>query len=158
MAGGVFNKIMNFIGLEENLIEEDIEQEEYKTDKKYQEELEEPYFQSRQKKGKIVNIHTASNIKVVVYQPLTYEDTQTIIDNLRSRKPVIINLDALDIELAQRVLDFISGAVYALDGSIQKVAKGIFVVAPSNVDISGNIPEELKGKSFYTLVNKREDE
>ena len=114
-------------------------------------ELIEPTFQTRNRKGKVVNIHQSTYVKVVVYQALTYDDTQNIIDNLKSRKPVIVNLDSLETELAQRVLDFMSGAVYALDGTIQKVSRSIFVLVPSNVDIVGNIPEDLKGKSFYTL-------
>ena len=65
----------------------------------------------------------------------------------------MVNLESLDANLAQRVLDFISGAVYAIDGTIQKVSRGIFVLAHSNKDIVGNIPDELKGKSFFTLAN-----
>jgi len=152
MAGKIFNKILNLIGLEETIIEENDEM----NDETQQQELEEPSFWSRSKKGKVVNIHTSSYIKVVIYQPTSFEDTQTIINNLKTRKPIVLNLESLDAGLAQRVLDFISGAVYALDGTIQKVSRGIFVLAPSNIDIVGNIPEELKGKSFFTLANIRE--
>lgn len=105
-----------------------------------------------------MNIHTSAYMKVVVYQPTSFDDTQSIINNLKSRKPVVITLEFLDASLAQRVLDFISGAIYALDGTIQKVSRGIFVLAPSNIEIVGNIPEELKGKSFFTLVNLKEKE
>ena len=62
---------------------------------------------------------------------------------------MIINLENLDPELAKKIFDFVSGAVYALDGSIQKVSKSIFVLAPSNVDISGNISEELKNSGIF---------
>lgn len=159
MAGGIFNKILNLIGLEETVVEEDPEIDEREVEEESQiQELEEPSFWSRQKKGKVVNIHTSSYVKVVIYQPASFEDTQTIINNLKSRKPIVVNLESLDTALAQRVLDFISGAVYALDGTIQKVSRGIFVLAPSNIDIVGNIPEELKGKSFYTLANIKEEE
>ena len=57
-------------------------------------------------------------------------------------------MESLEQDLAQRVLDFVSGAVYALDGTIQKVSRGIFVLVPSNIDIVGNIPEDFKGKVF----------
>lgn len=157
MSDKIFNKILNFIGLEENIIEEDIEGEAVET-MTQQEELLEPNFQSKNRRGKVVNIHTSSYVKVVVYQPLSYDDTQNIVDNIKNRKPVVVNLENLDIDLAQRVLDFLSGAVYALDGSIQKVARGIFVLAPNNVDISGNIPDEMKGKSFFTISNKKAEE
>jgi len=159
MAGNIFNKILNLIGLEGTVIEEKPEADDPEVEEQDQvQELEEPSFWSRQKKGRVVNIHTSSYIKVVIYQPVSFEDTQTIINNLKSRKPIVVNLESLDAALAQRVLDFISGAVYALHGTIQKVSRGIFVLAPSNIDIVGNIPEELKGKSFYTLANIKEED
>ena len=154
----IFNKILNIIGLEETILEDVEETEVEDTPSKSHDDLIEPQFQSKGRKGKVVNIHTTSYVKVVVYQPLSFDDTQEIIDNLKNRKPIVVNLDALDADLAQRVLDFISGAVYSLDGTIQKVSRGIFVLAPSNVDIVGNIPEELKGKSFFTLASKMTDE
>ncbi len=154
MAGKIMNKFLNFIGLEENVLEDPTDPS---GDTVRQDELIEPNF-NKNKKGKVVNIHSSSYVKVVVYQPLNYDDTQHIIDNLKGRKPIIVNLDALEQDLAQRVLDFMSGAVYALDGNIQKVSRSIFVLVPSNVDIIGNIPEDLKGKSFYTLGNRIEKE
>ncbi|MGI6705349.1 MAG: cell division protein SepF [Clostridia bacterium] len=156
MANKFFSKILNFIGLEENIIEDDIDDFDISMDSDRMELDETPIRYNKQKKGKVVNIHSSAYVKVVVYQPLSYDDTQNIIDNLKSRKPVIVNLECLDVDLAQRVLDFMSGAVYALDGTIHKVSRGIFVLAPNNVDISGNIPDELKGKAFFTLNNKRE--
>lgn len=159
MSNGIFNKLLNIIGLEENILEEVEESTEVEEMAgEYNDGLIEPNFQSRGKKGKVVNIHTTSQVKVVVYQPLSFDDTQNIIDNLKNRKPIVVNLDALEADLAQRVLDFMSGAVYSLDGTIQKVSRGIFILAPSNVDIVGNLPEELKGKSFFTLSNKKTDE
>ncbi len=95
-----------------------------------------------------------SKMKMIVYQPITYDDTQNIIDNLKNRKPIIVNLESLELDIAQRILDFISGAVYSLDGNIHKISKGIFILAPTDVDISGNVPDEFQGKSFYTLGNK----
>ena len=156
MAGKFMNKFLNFIGLEENIIEEPTEEMAEENQKGSKEELIEPAFQ-KNKKGKVVNIHQSSYVKVVVYQALTYDDTQNIIDNLKNRKPIIVNLDSLEQDLAQRVLDFMSGAVYALDGTIQKVSRSIFVLVPSNIDIVGNIPEDFKGKSFYTLGTTRSD-
>lgn len=154
--GKVINKILNWIGVEEDVVESDNDFQE--DDSQQDEELIESNFKSKNKKGKVFNIHTPSYIKVVVYQPLTYDDTQNIIDNLKNRKPIVVNLDALDKDLAQRVLDFMSGAAYALDGTIQKVSKSIFVLVPSNVEIIGNIPDDLKGKSFYTLGNNYDED
>ena len=152
------NKFLNFIGLEENIIDESIEDTDIDDTESRKDELIEPTFQTKNKRGKIVNIHQSTYVKVVVYQALTYDDTQAIVDNLKNRKPIIVNLDSLEQDLAQRVLDFLSGAVYALDGTIQKVSRSIFVLVPSNIDIVGNIPEDFKGKSFYTLGTKVEKE
>ena len=103
---------------------------------------------------------SADSVRMVVFQPQTYEDTQTIIDNLKSRKPVIVNLENLNVDVAQRVLDFISGAIYALDGSVRKVSKGIFLLAPKGVDISGNftsaLPGSIKGKNYFNLPRRPE--
>ena len=86
----------------------------------------------------VVSLPTAAPMKMVVYHPVSYEDTQNIIDNLKSRKPVIVNMEELEIDCAQRILDFMAGAIYALDGTIYKISRGIFVVAPTNYDVIGN--------------------
>lgn len=101
------------------------------------------------KKNKIVNIHTTTQMKVIIYEPTDFEEAPSIVDNLKNRKPVVINLENLDQELAKKIFDFLNGAVYALDGSIQKISKGIFILAPNNVDITGNVREELKNKGIF---------
>jgi len=91
-------------------------------------------------------------MSVLVYRPASFEETQKIIDNVKSQRPVIVNLDALDVDEAQRSLDFLSGASYALNGTVFKVASSIFVLAPYNVDVSGNISNEMYGEQaddFY---------
>lgn len=157
MAGKLMNRFLNFIGFEETILDEPGTMTADGLAKEA-EDLIEPNFKNKHKKGKIVNIHSSSYVKVVVYQPLNYDDTQYIVNNLKGRKPVIVNLDSLEGDLAQRVLDFMSGAVYALDGTIQKVSRSIFLLVPSNVDIVGNIPDDLKGKSFYTLGSRSDKE
>ena len=67
-----------------------------------------------------------SDMKMVVFHPVVYDDAQSIADNLKSSKPIIVNMEELDGATAQRVLDFLLGAVYALDGSISKISRGIF--------------------------------
>jgi cell division inhibitor SepF len=83
-------------------------------------------------------------------QPYSYDDAQTVIDHLKNRRPVVLNLEALDGAMAQRILDFTSGAAYALDGNVQKVSKSIFIVVPSNIELSGNILNSAEDDSFYT--------
>lgn len=84
------------------------------------------------------NLPISGGMKMIVYHPVSYEDTQIIIDNLKNRKPVIVNMEELEVDCAQRILDFLSGAVYAVNGTMCKISRGIFVVAPNNYDVVGN--------------------
>ena len=138
-----FDKFLDYIGIEETDVEEEFQNDYYA-----ETPLEQPdnvvSFGSRDKrKSNVVSIPTAIQMKMIVYHPISYEDTQNIIDNLKSRKPVIVNMEELEIECAQRILDFMAGAVYALNGTIFKISRGIFVVAPNNYDIIGNGEGEL---------------
>jgi FtsZ-interacting cell division protein YlmF len=78
---------------------------------------------------------------VVVYDPKTSDDVQRLIDYLKRREPAIVNLDATEPEVAQRILDFVSGAIYALSGSVHRIASNIFLLSPEGVEIT--IPYEL---------------
>ncbi|MEE0867723.1 MAG: cell division protein SepF [Clostridia bacterium] len=106
--------------------------------------FEEPAPQILSKKSKVVNIAATTQMKVVVVQIEQFDEAREIADHLRSKKPVVINLEKLEKETARRVIDFISGSVYALGGSIQKVAGGIFLIAPYNVDIMSDVRDELQ--------------
>ncbi|MDL2217077.1 cell division protein SepF [Christensenellaceae bacterium OttesenSCG-928-M15] len=141
-----FSKFLDYIGIEETEMEEGYQDNFYNDD-----ELEEPdsnivSFSAREKRkanSNVVSMPAASQMKMIVYHPISYEDTQNIIDNLKSRKPVIVNMEDLEVDCAQRVLDFMVGAVYALNGTIFKISRGIFVVAPINYDVIGNGEGEL---------------
>lgn len=77
--------------------------------------------------------------KLVVIEPKSFDECPRLVDNLKSRKPVIINLEKIEGDTARKIFDFLSGATYALNGNIQKVSNNIFVFAPENVDIAANI-------------------
>ncbi|MHB8171832.1 MAG: cell division protein SepF [Thermincolia bacterium] len=142
----VMDKFLGFMGF--NDAEEIIEEEYLEDDDREEEEVS-----NKKKRGQVVSIHSQKQMKVVVMEPKTYEDVQAIADNLKNRKSVVVNLENAEKELAKRVVDFVSGAVYALNGSSQKVGNGIFLFAPNNVDISsvmGN--DDLKEKAFFTWV------
>ena len=139
----MINKMLNMMGWNEE------DDEEYEEDETFSPEQKNP---STLTKGKVVNIHTSSQLKVVVMQPEEFEDAQEICDSLKSKKPVIVNLEELDVDTARRIIDFLSGAIYSLDGNIQKVSNGIFLVAPYNVDILGNFKDELKSKGVLPFI------
>jgi cell division inhibitor SepF len=149
MAKGIFNRILDAVGLEEEQYEDEalMEEEDNFYEDEYEEEEEQEQRLPRRKQAKVVAMPNPSNkMRMLVFQPSSYEEAECIIDNLRARKPVIMNLDDLDIELGQRILDFVGGAVYSLNGDIKKVARSIFVVAPSNVDVAQNITERSGGR------------
>ena len=143
---GFMDKMKNVIGLgEEEYDEDDILTDDY--DREPEEE------RSYGRKNKVVNIHATTQLKVVVMQPENFEDAKGIADHLKTKKPVIINLEELETDVARRVVDFLSGAVYGLDGNIQKVSAGIFLIAPYNVSIMGDFKDELKNKGIFSNWN-----
>ena len=87
----------------------------------------------------------ASSMEVCVIKPASMEDTREIADTLLDNATVILNLEGIDVELAQRIIDFASGACYSLNGSLQKISSYIFVLGPSSVDITGDLQNILGG-------------
>lgn len=97
----------------------------------------------------LVNLPSAQKqMKVMVVEPFSFDDAQSVADHLRNRKPVVINLENTEKDVAKRMVDFISGTTYALSGSIQKIGNDIFLCAPNNVDVSYSPREESIDKSF----------
>lgn len=92
-------------------------------------------------KGNVFSLHTAKQLRVIVSEPTSFDDSQGIAEHLKARRQIIINMESTDKEVAQRILDFISGACYALDGRVQKVSDGVFLFAPHNVDITSEIKD-----------------
>ncbi len=145
----LLNKVLNFVGWEAEEEDELVDEKEIDIER---EEIVQPQFFNSNKKtqqNKVVNIHSASQYKLVVMQPENFEDAQNIGDHLKNKKPIVVNLEGLEKESARRVVDFLSGAVYALDGSIQRVSTNIFIIAPNNVDIMADFKEELRNKGVF---------
>jgi cell division inhibitor SepF len=86
--------------------------------------------------------------KLVLIEPRSFDECPKLVDSLKGKRPVIINLERLDVEVAKKIFDFLSGATYALDGRVQKVANNIFIFAPANVDITGGILEDEPEAGF----------
>jgi cell division inhibitor SepF len=94
------------------------------------------------------SVANTSAFKLVLIEPKTFEECPKLVDSLKGRRPVIINLEKLETDVARKIFDFLSGATYALNGNVQKVANNIFIFAPENVDIAGGQPEEKPGYEF----------
>lgn len=87
------------------------------------------------------------SMEVCVIKPASVDDSREICETLLSGRTVILNLEGLDLEIAQRIIDFISGSAFAINGNLQKISNYIFLVTPTNVDISGDL-QDLLGTSF----------
>ncbi len=87
-----------------------------------------------------------NQFKMVVIEPKSFDECPKLVDNLKAKKPVIINLEKVESDTARKIFDFLSGATYALNGNVQKVANNIFIFAPENVDVTANI--DHKGIDF----------
>ncbi|WP_085876098.1 cell division protein SepF [Peptoniphilus vaginalis] len=91
---------------------------------------------------------SASNMVITVHEPLSYDESPLIVDDLRDFKAVVLNFEQLDVDVKRQIFDFVSGALYALDGKMQKVNKDIFILAPNNVEIDG-LKEQLKNNGMF---------
>lgn len=135
------DKFKYFIGID------DYEEEEYFED--VEDDLNVPATTKTKKfNNKVVNIHTNSNMKIAVHEPLSYDDCPAIIDDIKVRKAVVLNFEQLDSALKRQIFDFVSGGLYAMDAKIQKVNKDIFILAPTNVEIDG-LKDELKNRGIF---------
>ena len=90
-------------------------------------------------KGQVVSMSTGSKQEVVLFRPTSFNDTSKAADDLRSRKAVVLNLENVDKAMSRRVVDFLSGCVYALDGSVKKVAQHAYIFCPHNMDVVGDL-------------------
>ncbi len=147
-----FKKTLEFIGLGDEDDNIDIEP---MNDKEEPKEKKNDSYSVSPKKNKVVNIHTTTQLKVVVYTPNSFENAKEIADHLKAKKPVVINLENVETPVARRIVDFLTGSVYAVDGSIQKIAERIFLIAPYNVGImGGDVKDEiLRSKMVFPYSN-----
>lgn len=138
---GFVDAVKDFVGFGDIDYEEDYEmEEEYVED-----EVRAPLFS---KKNKVVALDRPQQPSIVVLKPKCFNNTTEVADQIKQRRPVILDVGGLDPEEARRVVDFIAGTVYGLNGDIQKVSGGIFVATPSSYDISGEFLKDKSGAGF----------
>jgi len=99
--------------------------------------------------NKVVNIRAATQLQVVLVKPEKFEDASAIADHLREKRTVVLNLESTNKEIARRLLDFLSGVAYANEGKIKKVAISTYIITPYNVDILGDLIDELENNGLY---------
>ncbi|MGD6779114.1 cell division protein SepF [Sutcliffiella horikoshii] len=131
----------------------DDEEYEYKESEVYEEEemVEEPRrtrsgtTQQPASRQNVVSLQSVQKTsKVVLYEPRSYSEAQDVADHLKNRRAIIVNLQRIDMDQAKRIVDFLSGTVYAIGGDIQRIGQNIFLCTPDNVDVSGSISEIMQ--------------
>ncbi len=100
-------------------------------------------------RNKVVNIHTTTQLQVVLVKPERFENASEIADHLRDKRTVVLNLESTNKEIARRLIDFLSGVAYANEGKIKKVANSTYIITPYNVDILGDLIDELENNGLY---------
>ena len=104
---------------------------------------------ARRPADKVVNINTTTQLQVVLVKPDRFENAAEIADHLREKRTVVLNLESTNKEIARRLLDFLSGVAYANEGKIKKVAISTYIITPYNVDILGDLIDELENNGLY---------
>lgn len=135
------DRVLNFMGFEEEAPEQ--AQHQPQEDRSPGERLVDA-----KKKATVVNLHSQRQVRVVVVEPKSFEEAQGIAEHLKNRRPVVVNLEHVETDVARRIVDFVSGATFALNGNQQKVGGGIFLFVPNNVDIEGETKEAERGGIF----------
>jgi len=104
---------------------------------------------TERRSNKVVNIHTTTQLQVVLVKPDRFENAAEIADHLREKRTVVLNLEQTSKDVSRRILDFLSGAAYAQEGKVKKVALSTYIITPYNVDILGDLIDELENNGLY---------
>lgn len=171
----VVNKFLSLIGLEPDDEEYEMEEEEMvqpeRSYAKVQGGLNQPLSNvdeisayskrtsrttntTNSRDNKVINMHKSvanNNNNLIIFKPTCCDDSSQMIDSLKDNRPIIANFENVDHENAQRILDIICGAMYAMNGSVHKVSKNIYVFAPENLDVSGESRENRGNNSISSL-------
>jgi cell division inhibitor SepF len=156
MGEGFFSKLKVLIGIEE-IEDEEEEIEEPKNTMERQSIDPRSSFGSRadmkehreNKESRVVSMAAKATgpnqFKMILIEPQGFDECPRLVDSLKAKKPIIINLEKIETDTARKIFDFLSGATYALNGNVQKVANNIFIFAPENVDVTAYIDQNSHG-------------
>ena len=148
------NKIYDMLGIETGNDYDEVENEnenlytyDYDKESDHEETEEKGFFGIGKRIGKVVSMPQPQQVRMVITQPTSFEQSEEICNYLKEKKSVIVNLEYVNKDIARRIVDFISGSVHALDGQIQKVSNSIFLVVPVNYEVASDLArEEIKNK------------
>ncbi len=146
-------KIKSILGIAEDPYYADYDEDEViETDDQYEEDAE-PRYTRTGKEEIALNTGIGSGLKpkLVIHEPITYEDGPKILDDIKNKKIVVIDFETLDIEKKKQIFEFVNGGIYSMEAQIRKVTKDIFVVAPKGVDVEGKQLDNFNIKTDYNL-------
>lgn len=157
MGNKFMNKVWNMLGVESDDDYNDYDeyydgnQTNLAEDKAYNAPI--ANTNNSKKNNKVVGMPGMQQVKVIISQPSTFEQSEEICEHLKDKKSIIVNLEYVNKDVARRIVDFISGAVYGLDGNIQKISNSIFLVAPFNYEITNEVmKEDIKNKLSVSWI------
>lgn len=105
--------------------------------------------QDDSRRNKVVNIHTTAQLQVVLVKPDRFDDASSVADHLNEKRTVVLNLESTNKDVSRRLVDFLSGVAYANNGQIKRVANSTFIITPYNVDIMGDLLDELENNGVF---------
>lgn len=134
-------------------LEPPVREHSFKREKHRKAEPEERYNERprmrRHDSDKVVNIHTTAQLQVVLVKPEKFDEAAAIGDNLNEKRTVVLNLESTNRDVARRLLDFLSGVAYASNGQIKRVANSTYIITPYNVDVMGDLIDELENNGMF---------
>ena len=138
--------LRNLIGIPENYYdsEYDDDMQAGNVEQEEEEQMPSPSLSSDRKHNKVVNIHATTQLAVVLVKPERYEDAASIADHLNAKKTVVLNLEQTSKDVSRRLIDFLCGVAYANNGQMKRVANNTYIITPYNVDIMGDLLDELE--------------
>ncbi len=150
MGNNFVNKMWKILGVEN---EDEYDQDEFEANDSPVDDRDFSLNTNNNKKNKVVGMPGVQQVKVIISQPNSFEQSEEICEHLKEKKSIIVNLEYVNKDVARRIVDFISGAVYGLDGNIQKISNSIFLVAPFNYEITNEVmKEDIKNKLSVSWI------
>lgn len=148
------DKVKNMVNVSEDDYYDELESDDFQAEAQ-QDDYEEPRRQShrvRESKGtpdNVVNIHTTAQLQVVLAKPESFEEARAVADNLNEKRTVVLNLESANRDVARRLVDFLSGVAYANGGQFKRVANSTFIITPYNVNVMGDLLDELENNGVF---------
>lgn len=148
---GIMDKFKNFIGIPEDEYYDDdvdfISNDNARTEPAKEDQA--AYADSTSKRNKVVNIHATTQLQVVLVKPERFDDASSVADHLNDKRTVVLNLESTNKDVSRRLIDFLSGVAYANNGQIKRVANSTYIITPYNVDIMGDLLDELESSGVF---------